>query len=187
MKKSFFLMGLLGVTLGGSSEAQASSCGEDYELVPSNVEVTTSPQRDCVVVDVKGSSRPGCDQLVITITNQCEDVIQVPEPTRQFGCAENYSSTELIEGSCPILYVGYTIVVDEPTHSEGHHKVDIRLLEQAGPIDVHIEFDAVDQAEDSCAIAPGVKGVGVSGIGATIALLGLALRRRRRKRARRSL
>jgi hypothetical protein len=187
MKKLLLLMGLWTAAFASPSEAEASACGEDYQLVPTNVAVTSEPQRDCVVVDVTGSSRPGCQQMVITITNQCADVLQVPAPTRDFPCVEDYPNQQPVpDEACPVLFVGHTIVIDELAHSEGHHEVDIRLLEQVGPIDIHVEFDVIDQAEDSCSAAPGPGRL--TPIDSLVALLGLAgFRRRLGKRARRSL
>jgi hypothetical protein len=188
MKKLFLLMGLLSAAAAAPSDAQASACGDDYHLVPANAVITMEPQRDCVVVDVTGSSQPGCEQIEVTITNECEDVLQVPEPTRDLGCVEDYPAEQPVPGeACPVLYVGYTLAINELADSPGRHKLDVRLLEQAGPIDIHVEFDVVE-SDDGSGCSASQRPGHLSATDSIAALLGVAaLRGRLRKRARRSL
>ncbi|APR80834.1 Hypothetical protein A7982_06181 [Minicystis rosea] len=70
-----FFVTLLAMVHG--REARADECGDSPEIVAQDIEISPHSIGDCVSVIVGGTSRPGCEDLGISLENHCAFPITV--------------------------------------------------------------------------------------------------------------
>jgi hypothetical protein len=127
------------VSFAAPRPAGASTCGEDYEYVAENVSITVTPETTCLVTSVEGSNQPGCNQLALTIRNDCDEAFTFVSVPEAHHCESDDAE------SCTSLEPGDTLYVTETKESEGPVTLEATLGQAGGNVEVSASFDVVDQ------------------------------------------
>lgn len=147
------------------------ACGETA-YVPEDVEITFSPEIDCLVVSVEGESKEGCGGAEVAMTNGCAD---------------------------PVVFAGWTFTCNGapcasiPAGQRGTTPIDIEQKEEASftfdgslglePLQVVVKM-TVDEQGPGCSYGAGAANAATSPLPLGLVLALVALRRASRSRSR---
>lgn len=164
-----------------ASPAAADICGDEYEIDVESFEVAFAPDIDCVTAVVTGSNQPGCDQLELQLTNECEVELEIVDPTSGVRCFVDERGD--IRDDCVSFAPGETAAIHLPPTAEGEYDFTFALRRGAEDVDVDVTIQAIDRAAGCSVAEPGMSSA--SGALAAIAALAGALVSRKRAHRRR--
>lgn len=162
-------------------EARADACGDDYEIDAESYTVTFDADPGCLEATIVGSNQPGCDQLDVEITNNCETALTIVDGSGNDRCYADAAGD--VTYDCTTVAPGEKVAFYLPATEAGSHDYTFLVDDNGEEIRIDVTIDAIDRA-GGCSIAtPGRAPASGIGVGAIAALVGVLVRfggRRRR-------